>query len=66
MTRNPPYPYGTDYREVTLLLRKDDCAFLENTYGKDWKKRIEQHITSEISMRRTDEEVLGIKKPWDY
>ena len=66
MIANPPYPYGTDFREVKLLLRKEDCDFLENTYGKNWIKRIEQHITNEIRMRRHDEEALGVTKKWDY
>jgi len=66
MGKNPPYPYGTDIRLVTVKMHKEDCAWLEKVYGPTWVSRLEQHIRSEVTLRKHDEEVLKVKKPWDY
>ena len=54
-------------RAVTLMLEEADCKWLDETYGEGWQERMEQHIHSEIHLRRQDgEEVLKEKPPWDY
>jgi transcriptional accessory protein Tex/SPT6 len=53
-------------RRVLLNLNEEDCQWLEQTYGEDWKKRVEQHIENEIRLRRTDTKPLSMRKPWNY
>jgi len=52
-------------RKVTLNLPEDDCKWLEETFGDNWTKRMEQHIHNEVVLRSRDE-TLKMRKPWDY
>lgn len=51
-------------REVTVRISEDACRWLENMYGEDWTKRLEQHIANEVHLRARDS--LKERKPWDY
>jgi len=51
-------------RPVMLLLEEEDAEWLEKEYGKDWIKRLEQHIHNEVHLRQHD--ALKMRKPWDY
>ena len=53
-------------RKVTITLPEEDCQWLEEMYGKEWIKRMEQHIQNEINIRRTDQQPLLMRKKWDY
>lgn len=53
-------------RKVILTLDEEDCRWLEKIYGDTWQQRMEQHITSEVGMRRQDADPLKEKPPWDY
>ena len=52
--------------EVKIQMDDKDIEWMEETYGKDWIKRLEQHIDNEIHLRRRDGEKLRMRKPWDY
>jgi len=51
-------------REVVVKIDEDACRWLENVYGKDWVKRLEQHIANEVHLRSSD--ALKSREPWDY
>lgn len=51
-------------RRVVLALDEEDCKWLEEVYGDTWTKRMEQHISNEVKLRK--EEPLKMRKPWDY
>lgn len=53
-------------RQVTIQLDEDDCKWLEGLYGDTWITRMEQHIHSEVHLRRQDADPLREKPPWDY
>jgi len=52
--------------DVTIRMEELDVYWLESMYGKDWRKRLEQHIANEIHLRRIDKEPLKMRAPWDY
>ena len=51
-------------RQVTLHLDEEDVKWLEEVYGDIWIKRMEQHIASEVQLRKND--ALKMREPWDY
>jgi hypothetical protein len=53
-------------RAVTLNMLETDCQWLEKLYGDSWVYRMEQHIASEVELRRQDGEVIKDKPPWNY
>jgi hypothetical protein len=53
-------------RRILIEMAEEDCQWLEETYGKSWIMRLEQHIKHEIMLRRRDNSKLKLRKPWDY
>lgn len=53
-------------RQVTITLNEEDCQWLEKIYGDNWITRMEQHIASEVGLRKNDTDLLRIKREWDY
>ena len=52
---------------LTIEMYEEDCKWLREVYGVDWRDRLEQHIHNEVTLRRNDEsQGLRMRKPWDY
>lgn len=41
-------------RSVILRLQEEDCKWMEEAYGGDWTRRLQQHIMCEVALRRQD------------